>query len=248
MLISIFIGTQPNFIGGTMKVLFTTILFVSLSTMANPSLKLPAFNINKYLPSNDEIQVAENHFNNKDYNKAFKASQSLAKRGDQYSQYKISLMYFLGLGVEKDIYKAYGWAFLSNLSNNITYKNNFSSIKNSLSPEQLKVAEQEKVAIFSDYNNVRVSQRIRNAIKKDLPKCTGSRIRGSLTACAPQNISCGATLPDGSFFEGGSECYEAAAKRDPLYIANMKTNIKTMNKFIEAELEKLGTVTVTKVK
>ena len=48
-----------------------------------------------------------------DYQEAMKQYLPLAKKGDSFSQYRISFMYLEGQGREPDLVEAYAWAALA---------------------------------------------------------------------------------------------------------------------------------------
>jgi len=62
--------------------------------------------------SEDRTQ-ADYYLKSKDYRKAFKAYLRLAKDGDHDSQFRVSKMYFEGLGTRGDLIDAYAWSTLA---------------------------------------------------------------------------------------------------------------------------------------
>ena len=58
---------------------------------------------------NEDFNIAEEHFNNEEYEDAFRLYKSLAERGSVESQVFLGWMYQNGLGVRKDSNTAYSW-------------------------------------------------------------------------------------------------------------------------------------------
>lgn len=227
-----------------MKILYI-LLLVAFPAISQPYVRLEPFDINDYLPSKEKILEADTLLKEKNYAMAFPLVLELAKKGDVFSQYTVSVMFHKGLGTPENIRKAYAWAFLSSRYKNKHFVDNFNQIKNSLPEQQLDEAEQERQLIFSEYNNVRIGQKIKQKMKMSLPKCTGSRIRGSSIACVPSGITCSISSGRSATKDFGKECLLEAAKRNPTYITSIRNNLNVMNKYIEEEKKRLGKVIVT---
>ena len=61
----------------------------------------------------NEFENAVDAVNRRDYETAYKIIVPLAKRGKAAAQFVLGMMYFKGMGVEKNIVEAYKWLIVS---------------------------------------------------------------------------------------------------------------------------------------
>jgi len=120
---------------------------------------------------NHQQQLAEQIYQQGDYDSAYKKFRTLAKKGDHFSQFRISYMYFEGQALEADILESFAWAYLaaqSGQKNLLNYRDSVAS----LVPED----QQDKAMRKVDYylrkwgNDTVASSRGVNR------QCTGSRL------------------------------------------------------------------------
>ena len=62
------------------------------------------------LPVMADFTHAEKHYQQAEYTKSFDEYHKLAKLGNIRAQYRIAVMYFDGIGVEKNAIQAYAWS------------------------------------------------------------------------------------------------------------------------------------------
>lgn len=129
---------------------------------------------------NEELVIADGYYQNQDYGKAFKRYKSLAKIGDSFSQYQLSLMYLNGQGTKVKENEAYGWSLLAAQTGDekmISFSTDLlSTIDNKTKAES--VANK----LMNKYGREALAERsLRLASRKHI--CTGSRL-----GCGPQTL------------------------------------------------------------
>jgi len=192
------------------------------------------------------------------YQEAMKQYLPLAKKGDSFSQYRVSYMYLEGQGVEPDLVESYAWAYLAAQNHQkelIQYRNTVGS----LVPEK----EHRKALRRVDYymrkwGNIAIADDAARGARQQLRKCTGSRVGArceevesvqmpSFWAIAPGSGSNpgsggdgGGSSPSGSNSSARSHG-AGGSTRDVAYYQQLRSSIREMNRYIE---ENSGTVTL----
>jgi len=81
---------------------------LSITLLATLTFSLPAL-----ADYSQERDVAGRYYAAGDYKNAHKAYKSLARKGDSFSQYRLSYMYLMGQGKKADIIESVAWSVLA---------------------------------------------------------------------------------------------------------------------------------------
>ena len=211
-------------------------------------------------------QHADSLYDQGDYGAAMKQYLALAKRGDTFSQYRVSYMYLEGQGLPSDVIESFAWASLSaqNYQKDLVLYRN---IVSSLVPGD----EQRKAARRVDYymrrwGNRAIAQDAVKGARRELRDCTGSRLGTrceeiyaaemptfwSVNPGDGSNPGSGGRAGEG---DGGTALPSGALaspqgsgggglERDVRYYRELRQKIRDMNAYIE---EATGNVTITDV-
>ncbi|HEY9030139.1 MAG TPA: hypothetical protein VIM93_02155 [Kangiella sp.] len=230
----------------TKKLLLTIVLLCcSSATFGN--------NQEFYVVNESDIARADELFQKEQYTESQQLYSKLAKAGDKYAQYVLSVIYLNGLTGEQSLGKAYAWARVAKEENSKLLTKHFEYVKSLIPPENKEAIVKESSDIYKKYSNLAVAESYLSYLKKEFPKCTGSRLRVNMNACEKIQVTCnlnsvwgGNTIPDlASSF--GKACLEFATKIQPENLKKMKANIDLMEEYIEEERKK-GTVIITEEK
>ncbi len=221
------------------SVIFMTLAF-SASLQAAEKSKL-------YIPNDDDIQLVEKLYKSQEFSKAIDVYEKLAKAGDSYSQYKLSIMLLLGQGTDQNDIKAYAWAFLAKSSKQKSFVDYFNQLDESIEQANRDEFENAAFELYEKYNDLAVSNRFLKHLKEEFPKCTGSRLR-SISACNKVRVMC-----DGYFGEGKDKrylltresCKDFLVKIHPDNLKALKTSIDKMQDRIDMLKQRKGRVTVS---
>ncbi len=216
------------------KNIFFIILFL-LSTQA-----LLAGKEEPYIPSKKDPATAMKHYQNSQFDKALDLYKKLAKSGDKHAQYMLSIIYYHGYGVDKDIIESFAWSKLSTETQVNAFENNYKFISQNIADNLKTTALSRYEEIYRNYNDLAVARRYRLIFNKELPMCTGSRIRGN---CGNVKASCNGIGNLSLNAQSEERCKEYAKKLDPFYIARIKESSEQVREYI---LEKSNpTVTIS---
>ena len=226
------------------------LLLFSISAHSIQNITLNGYDYREFSTDQDKLE-ADALFDKKHYLDAFSLYKKIASNGDKYSQYAISDMYFKGLGVEKNIVIAYAWAFVASENNDTDYVNHYQKLKSQLPQELEQQAETKKREVLSTFGNLAIAYDIKKWVYRSLPKCTGSRIRGSTVACTFSYANCSVldydkarrifVVTEGDY---GIHCLKSLGYVETDYVSHLKKQLNTVNKYIQ-QFE--GKVTVKRV-
>lgn len=174
------------------------------------------------------------------YQESFDAYLSLAKLGDKYSQYMVSVQYLNGLGVGKDHLQAYGWANLARRSKAEEIQKYYQQVKSKIGAGEQESAEKIKLQHYEKYNDLAIAMKLKRMIRNTIPKCTGSRIRGN---CNFLKIYC----VENGFKQSYESCFREQQLRDWKVVRGLRQDLAKTKAYIENKLLKDGTVTVEEV-
>lgn len=206
-----------------------------------------------YVINEPDIAKADELFQKEQYEESQELYSKLAKAGDKYAQYILSVIYLNGLTGEKDLQKAYAWARVAKEDSSEELSKHFDHIQSLIPPEQKEHIVKSSTDIYRQYSNLGIAENYLAYLKDEFPKCTGSRLKVNVNACERVQVACninsvwgGNTIPDlVSTF--GKDCLEFAAKIQPENLKKMKAGIDLMEKYIQEERKK-GTVIITEEK
>lgn len=207
---------------------------------------------------------ADQLYTSGEFQKAMREYLPLAKKGDSFSQYRVSFMYVEGQGVEADLVEAYAWASLAAQNYQpelVRYRDTVAS----LIPEK----DRRKAVRQADYynrkwGNIALADDAYRGTTKQLRSCTGSRLGArcediesaempTVWGINPGNGSSagGGDGGDGGGASASGSVADAQGKpgsgspRDVAYYQNLRASIKEMNNYIE---QNSGTVTLGELK
>lgn len=229
------------------KNLLLTVVLLSCSSV------IFASNQEFYVINESDIAKADKLFQREQYKESQELYSKLAKAGDKYAQYILSVIYLNGLTGEKDLQKAYAWARVAKEDSSEELSKHFDHIQSLIPPEQKEHIVKSSTDIYRQYSNLGIAENYLAYLKDEFPKCTGSRLKVNVNACERVQVACninsvwgGNTIPDlVSTF--GKDCLEFAAKIQPENLKKMKAGIDLMEKYIQEERKK-GTVIITEEK
>lgn len=206
-----------------------------------------------YVVNESDITKADELFKKEQYEESQQLYSQLAKAGDKYSQYILSVIYLRGLTGEKNLEKAYAWARVAKEDGNKELSKHFDHINSLIPPESKEQIVKSSSDIYRQYSNLGIAENYLSYLKDEFPKCTGSKLKVNVNACERVQVTCnlnsvwgGNTIPDlASSF--GKDCLEFAAKIQPEYLKSMKDGIDALEVYVQEERKK-GTVTITEEK
>lgn len=195
-----------------------------------------------YLITDEDITRAAQYFKKGLYAEAQAIYLNLASAGDKYAQYVLSVIELQGLVEKPDLIKAYAWAKVAKENSNEQLKKHFEKVSklvvNPNDEKLLKVSSD----IYSKYSNIGVAQRYLRHLKNELPRCTGSRLRGNLSACGRTKVSCDPNV----IAKGAREsCLEFVAKIRPENLKRMKNDIDKLQTYIKELKQRTGIVIIS---
>ncbi|RDX36452.1 hypothetical protein DZA50_05155 [Kangiella sp. HD9-110m-PIT-SAG07] len=211
-----------------------SILAFSLSATAKPK--------SVYIIKDDDIAQAAQYFKEGQYSKAQAMYLDLASAGDKYAQYVLSVIELQGLVEEPNLIKAYAWAKVAKESNNGKLKEHFDKVAELVTnpnEEQLLSVSSD---IYRKYSNLGVSKRYYSYLRGEMPRCTGSRLRGNISACRRIRVSCDPNMLTKTAREA---CLEFVAKIQPENLKRMKNDLDQLKTFVKELEQSTGSVTVS---
>ena len=220
---------------------FVALLLVSAS--AATAAELSAFE--------KEKQRADNYYDSEDYKKAKSAYTKLARKGDKYSQFRLSLIYLDGLSGKADISEAYGWATLAAQVRHpglLAYRD--------LVYEEIPDNGKRKAIAKADkymlrYSDFVLAEKAVQRTKRDLRNCTGSRLGRSCEQLTfTKSLSGPGAGPNGGPFltaedspaagftsTSGQSAIGTGVKPNVKYYTDLRSTIRSLEDFIVAYKE-----------
>lgn len=227
----------------TKKLLLTVVLLCcSSATFGN--------NQEFYVVNESDIAKADELFQKEQYKESQQLYSKLAKAGDKYAQYILSVIYLNGLTGERNLEKAYAWARVAKEDGSKELSKHFDHVNSLIPPENKDQIVKSSSDIYRQYSNLGIAENYLSYLKDEFPKCTGSRLGVNVNACERVQVTCninsvwGAnTIPDiiSSF---GKDCLEFAAKIQPENLKRMKAGIDALEVYVQEERKK-GSVIIT---
>jgi len=120
--------------------------------------------------------AADEAYDRGDYEKAFKKYMNLARRGDTFSQYRLSYMHFQGQSVDVDWAEAFGWAVLASQGNNSTLVKYMAALARLVPEDQAKQATLKARRYLDRWGDMAIAEDARRGAIRELRGCTGSRL------------------------------------------------------------------------
>ncbi len=206
-----------------------------------------------YVINESDIAKADELFKKEQYKDSQQLYEKLARAGDKYAQYILSVIYLNGLTGEKDLQKAYAWARVAKENGSEELSKHFDHVNSLIPSENKEQIVKSSSDIYREYSDLGIAENYLSFLKEEFPKCTGSKLKVNVNACERIQVTCninsvwgGNTIPDlVSTF--GKDCLEFAAKIQPENLKKMKAGIDLMEEYIQEERKK-GTVIITEEK
>lgn len=195
---------------------------------------------------NDTQAEADRLFDEGKYRLAYYKYRDLARRGDSFSQYRVSILYLSGKGVDKNLNSAYSWAALAAQSKNeelVSYRN---TVFDAIPERDREKAQRQADKLMDRWGNAALAREASKQAKRNLRGCTGSRLgttcefvyAGSMPTGVAIAAAGGVTAPaNGRAASGkGTESQDlSAATRDVEYYQNLRETVKQLDQHIAAD-------------
>ncbi len=189
-----------------------------------------------------------------EYQKAMKQYLTLAKKGDSFSQYRVSYMYLEGKGQEEDLIESFAWASLA-AQNRQSDMVKYRDAVGSLIPEKQHRKALRRVDYYTrKWGNLAIADNVQRGTRQELRNCTGSRLG---TRCEevyamemPKFWGINPGNGGGSGGDGGSAAPSGSvasavgnggggAQLDMAYYQQLRSKIREMNRYIEENTGKV---------
>ena len=112
--------------------------------------------------------------------------------GDQFSQYRIAVMYHFGHQVAQDDISAYAWSYLAAESGVNPFVQFNRQISARLTQEQKQSAAQMASGLIKKYGIFQQAYKTRKLLRKEKFSCTGSRVGNTCSSVATTTFQCSA--------------------------------------------------------
>lgn len=136
-------------------------------------------------------QVADEHFSDKRYEKAFPRYEELAEYNDKFSQYRLGIMYARGLGVDQDMAKAYAWTYLASETRLPVFTEYHLNVRALLSEEELAKGRKLADKYLRKHGTYAIASKARTVIRRAKGSCAGSRLGSTCDRVSVIGINCG---------------------------------------------------------
>ncbi len=199
--------------------------------------------------SNSQLErkqnLADKYYDRQKYKQAYKNYMDLAANGDKYSQYKIAVMYYQGLGLAKSMTDAFAWAYLASEEGNSSLKQFKNAVWKKVAKGQQELAKSKALSNLEKYGSLSIAIKKRNTINKRVKSCTGSRVgsscealwsSGGLGGSFQSYLNVNAVVPA---FTLNSDAGSAAAlvssvtAKDTFLYMDLKDTLKLLDRYIE---------------
>lgn len=174
---------------------------------------------------------ADQLYADKDYKKAYELYLELARFNDKFSQYRISVMYLYGRGVQRDLADAYAWSYISAEARQKGFVNNHVYIRNLMTPEQLRAGKIRLEQYHDQYGTFAIASEARQLIRREKRQCTGSRLGTTCDGVAAFGTNCGITSEgqlSRSCLVFGSVGLPGIASLQPVDLRTVETQLELM--------------------
>ena len=194
----------------------------------------------------DKLQTrADNYFVEKKYKKARPIYFDLARIGDRFSQYRLSLYSLQGLTGKVDLPESFAWAELAAQGDNQQLQQHKEGVWAKMTVEQQKQAATLAIKYLDQYSDHSIARQALDKSKKELRSCTGSRLGSSCeqvySASLPHAIGISPaggpnSVAAGTVNQGNSGQNVGAETRDVPYFQELRSAMARLEMKLE-ELE-----------
>jgi len=186
-------------------------------------------------------EQADAAYEQKKYSRAMKGYEQLARKGDSFSQYRLSYMNLLGEGVDINYPEAFAWAVLAAESKDEQLEKYFNEVKARVPEDQHDQAQKLAEDYLYRWGRMALAIEARRKADEQLRSCTGSRLG---TRCDevyalqmpkfwkinPGDEPAGATAASGSVSE--SPTGSGGATRDAEHYAELREARDQLDQYI----------------
>ncbi len=121
-------------------------------------------------------QAADDAYDNGAYAKAYRKYLNLARRGDTFSQYRLSYMHFQGQSVDVSWAEAFAWAVLAAQGNNPQLVKYMAALGQLVPEEEGNRATIKAKHYLDRWGDMAIAEDARRGALRELRQCTGSRL------------------------------------------------------------------------
>lgn len=122
-------------------------------------------------------QMAADHaYAEGDFDTAYKKYLRLARKGDTFSQYRLSYMNFQGQGRKVDWPEAFAWAVLAAQGNNPELVKYLAALAQEVPEDYHDKATRKAEYYFERWGDLAIAEDARRGAIQELRQCTGSRL------------------------------------------------------------------------
>lgn len=118
-------------------------------------------------------QKADNYFNHRDYERAYKSYRRLAGHGDKFAQFRLAVMHDDGLGVAVNIPQAYAWAAVAAEGNRTEFVAYRDELYAQLDDSQWAQAETLANQRVAEVGNFQIALNTKRRMRREKIKCAG---------------------------------------------------------------------------
>lgn len=226
-------------------------LIVGLLTLIAIGIPYSAFAMSEYHAWQLE---ADRYYEDGDYDKAYRQYLKLAKKGDSFSQYRVSYMNLQGHGRSQDVVEALAWAVLA-AQNGQEQMVDYRNVVAAMIPDKKQRAAERKMDYYMRrWGNIAIAQDAIIGAREQTRDCTGSRLgtrcdevyaaqMPNFWGIAPgrgDGVDGGSAAPSGSV-SGRATNVGGGDGRDLAYYQALRQQIATLNRYIQ---ENAGKATI----
>jgi hypothetical protein len=121
-------------------------------------------------------QTADTYYMNGDFDQAYKQYLKLAKKGDSFSQYRVSYMFLEGEGRKADVIESFAWAVLAAEDGQEDLVSYRSAVAGLVPEKKRGKAERKADYYMRKWGNLALADAATRRARKQLRECTGSRL------------------------------------------------------------------------
>jgi len=119
---------------------------------------------------------ADEQYAQERFGAAYKTYLGLAKKGDPFSQYRVSFMSLYGQGTNPDVIEAFAWAVLAAESGDPGLLNYLNEVEALVPPDRAEAAQEIAEEYRHEWGKLALAIEARKKAKRDMRDCTGSRL------------------------------------------------------------------------
>lgn len=221
-----------------------TIIFVVLICLAVAPITANSAKKSSYVSKQEQ---ADQLYDKGNYSSALNSYLALAKKGDSFSQYRVSYMYLEGQGHEPDVVEAWAWAALAAQNKADPLVDYRDTVSRLVPQDQQKKALRKLDYYMRKWGNRQLASDMITKTQRELQDCTGSRLgtrcEEVYSAQMPKfwgiNPGSGSEMESvgGSSSQSGSRSsiignQPGAPQRDVAYYQGLRERINELNSYI----------------